>query len=207
VKILYVSLAVVLTDQISKLLIKGFFIPVLGLSFNGIPRGSSIPIWGDFLRLTYVENPGMAFGIDLGGKIWLALFTLVASIGIFFYLYHLRNERLMVRLAIALVLGGALGNLIDRSLYGVLFQGTGWFQGRVIDYIDIDFVNINLFGYHLTRFFTFNVADSCISIGVVLMLLFHRQVSPKELESSTDQQSPDASVDQSLPSAESPQHQ
>jgi signal peptidase II len=174
VKVLYVTLGIVLADQCTKLLVKGFSLPLLGLSVAGMPLGSSIPVLGDFLRITYVENPGMAFGIDLGGKLFFSLFSILASVGIFLYLYQARKETFLFRFSLALILGGAIGNLIDRVFYGVLFGEGNLFYGRVVDFIDVDFFSINLFGYHLSRFFTFNIADSAVSIGVVLLLLFHR---------------------------------
>ncbi|MEX0602781.1 MAG: signal peptidase II, partial [Bacteroidota bacterium] len=72
-RILYVTGAIVVIDQITKLLVKGFSIGWLGVYHPGMPLGSSIPVIGDFLRLTFIENPGMAFGIDIGGKLFLTV--------------------------------------------------------------------------------------------------------------------------------------
>ncbi len=63
---LYLSLGVVVIDQISKLLVKGFSIPFLNINFEGMYLGQMIPVSGDFFRITFVENPGMAFGYDPG---------------------------------------------------------------------------------------------------------------------------------------------
>ena len=112
-----------LCDQITKLLVKGVDIPALGISWHGMPYGASRPVLGDFFRLTYIENPGMAFGIDLGGKPVFALFSLLASIAIIVYLYSARRSPLGFRVALAMILGGAIGNLIDRMFYGVWFYG------------------------------------------------------------------------------------
>src|SRR5436190_15680028 len=103
------------------MMVKGVSIPGLGISLKGIPLGSSRPIFGDFLRLTYIENPGMAFGIDIGGKLLFSVFSIIASAGILLYLYKARNENLLFRVSLALIFGGAVGNLIDRVFYGVLF--------------------------------------------------------------------------------------
>ena len=81
-KILNLSIFVLLADQITKLMVKGIQVPALGIHTLGLPLGSSRPILGDFLRLTYIENPGMAFGIDLGGKLFFSIFSILASIGI-----------------------------------------------------------------------------------------------------------------------------
>ena len=153
---------------------------MLGIHVKGIPIGSSFPILGDFARLTYIENPGMAFGIDVGGKLFFSLFSVVASIGILLYLYKMRNERLLFRFSLALILGGAVGNLIDRVFYGVLFNDGGLFYGKVVDFVDIDFFNVNIFGYHLSRWHIFNVADSSVTIGVFILLAFHRSFVSEE---------------------------
>src|SRR3972149_5812137 len=120
-RVLYVTGFIVVVDHIAKFLVKGFDIPSLGLYHAGIPLGASYPVIGDFLRLTFIENPGMAFGIDVGGKLFLTIFSIGASIAIFIYLYKIRTEAFVIRLALAFILGGAVGNLIDRVFYGVFF--------------------------------------------------------------------------------------
>jgi len=180
VKVLWVTLCVLVADQATKLAVKGISVPWAGLSLPGIPIGSSYPLLGDWVRLTFIENPGMAFGIDLGGKLYLTLFSIAASIGILAYLYVVRNEKLLFRLSLALGRGGAMGNLVDRSFYGVLYGGAPLFCGKVVDFIDVDFVNINILGYHLQRFWVFNVADAAVTVGVAIMLLFHRSFVKSE---------------------------
>jgi signal peptidase II len=179
-RVLYVTGIIVLIDQAAKLFIKGFDIPLVHLRQLGIQVGTSFPIIGDFLRLTFIENPGMAFGIDVGGKLFLTIFSIVASVGIFVYLYKIRREALVIRLALALILGGAIGNLIDRVFYGVIFGEGSLFYGKVVDFIDVDFFNISFLGYHINRFPVFNVADSSVSIGVVMLLLFHKRFTTSE---------------------------
>ncbi|MGA9408033.1 MAG: signal peptidase II [Bacteroidota bacterium] len=197
-KILYVTLAVILGDQATKLLIKGFSIPAMGIHVQGIPLGTTIPILGNFGRLTYIENPGMAFGIDVGGKLFFSLFSIIASLGILFYLYKMRNERLLFRFSLALILGGAIGNLIDRVFYGVLFNDGGLFYGKVVDFIDIDFFNINILGYHLSRWPIFNIADSSVTVGVLILLIFHRSFV------SDEEQSEKPSLESAATSPETP---
>jgi signal peptidase II len=174
-RVLFVTLAIVLLDQITKLLVKGFTLPIFDLYHAGMQLGQSIPVIGDFLRLTFVENPGMAFGIDIGGRLFLTIFSLIATIGIFYYIYRVRNEAFIVRLTLAMILGGAIGNLIDRSLYGVVFGEAPLFYGKVVDFIDMDFFHINFLGIHMDRFAVFNVADASVSTGIFLMLLFHKK--------------------------------
>ena len=185
-KILNLSLFIVLADQATKLAIKGITIPALGILVHGLPLGSSHPVIGDFLRITYIENPGMAFGIDIGGKLFFSLFSIVASIGILLYLYKARNENFLFRVSLALILGGAVGNLIDRVFYGVLFNDGGLFYGKVVDFIDADFFNVNLFGYHITRWPVFNIADASVTCGVILMLFAHRKKTDEESSTQID---------------------
>jgi signal peptidase II len=174
-RVLYVTFGIVLFDQVAKLLVKGFTLPVFDYYHQGMLLGQSIPVIGDFLRLTFVENPGMAFGIEIGGRLFLAIFSMVAGVGIFYYIYRVRNEALIVRLTLAMILGGAIGNLIDRTFYGVIFGEAPLFYGKVVDFIDMDFFHINFLGIHMDRFAVFNIADSSVSIGIVLMLLFHKK--------------------------------
>lgn len=170
-RVLYVTGVIVVLDQVTKLLIKGFAIPSLGLYHNGLQLGESIPVLGEFFRITFVENPGMAFGIDAGSKLFLTLFTLAATIGITYYLYTIRSEPLPMRLSLACILGGAIGNLIDRVFYGVIFGEGPLLHGKVVDFLDVDFFDISIAGLELTRWFVFNIADAAVSCGVVLMLL------------------------------------
>ncbi len=173
-RVLWLSLGIVLADQCSKLLVRGMTFAPLGISWTGLQYGVSHNILGDFLRLTYIENPGMAFGIELGGKVLFAVISILASIMILVYLYRVRNERLGFRIALAMILGGALGNLVDRVFYGLLFDQAPLFYGKVVDFIDVDFFNINLGFYHFHRWPVFNVADACVTIGVIFVFIFHR---------------------------------
>lgn len=180
-RVLILSGIIVLADQISKLFVKGVSLPSLGISLDGLPYGSSRPVLGSFLRITYIENPGMAFGIDIGGKLFFSLFSILASVAIFFYLYRAREDSLGLRISLAMILGGAIGNLIDRVFYGVLFGTSPIFYGRVVDFLDLDFFNIDILGYRLSRWPVFNVADAAVTIGVILLLFFHRTSSEDEL--------------------------
>ena len=75
-RVLYLTLGIVIADQLSKIFVKGFSIPFLNINFSGMLYGDSIPVFGDFFKLTFVENPGMAFGVDLGDslKLWISVF-------------------------------------------------------------------------------------------------------------------------------------
>jgi signal peptidase II len=177
---LYVTGVVIVLDQVTKLLIKGFTIPMIDLYHAGVPVGASIPILGDLIRLTFIENPGMAFGIDIGGRLFLTVFSVVASIAIFAYLYKIRHEAFIIRLSLAMILGGAIGNLIDRIFYGVIFGEGSLFYGKVVDFVDVDFFDVDVLGIHLSRWPVFNLADAAVSIGVLMLLVFHKKFTAAE---------------------------
>jgi len=172
----------VILDQISKLLIKGINLPFLNINHEGMEYGQSINIIGTIFKFTFVENPGMAFGIDVGGysKFFLSLFSLVASIGILIYIYKVREQKLLYRLSLALILGGAVGNLIDRFFYGVIFDYAPLLYGRVVDFLHFDALGFTIFGKTFDSFPIFNVADSAVTIGVAILLIFHKSFEPKE---------------------------
>ncbi len=181
-RVLFVSLAIVLIDQISKLIVKGFAVPFLKIYHIGMYQGQSINVIGNFFRITFIENPGMAFGFDPGIdlKLWVSLFSLAASIGLIIYLYIVRKKSLSLRLAIAFVLGGAAGNMIDRIFYGVLYHYAPLFYGRVVDFLDFDFVRFSLFGRSFDRWPIFNFADASVTIGVLILLFFYPQRKKEE---------------------------
>ncbi|MDA0986033.1 MAG: signal peptidase II [Bacteroidetes bacterium] len=169
--ILYVTLLVVVLDQSTKIFIKGIQIQSLGIDIKGMMLGSSIPFAGDFLRITFVENPGMAFGIGVNSKVLFTILTIFVTAALFYYLITLRSQSLLTRLPLALILGGAIGNMIDRIFYGVLFNSGELFKGSVVDFIDLDFIDISFYGFELNRWWIFNIADMSVSIGIILVLV------------------------------------
>ncbi|MBN1300859.1 MAG: signal peptidase II [Melioribacteraceae bacterium] len=193
-RVLYLSFFLLITDQVTKFLVKGLSIPIIGIEFKGMFYGESIPLLGEFFKITFVENPGMAFGIDVGSdaKLFLSLFSLIASLGIFYYLYSLRDEKLIIRISLALILAGAFGNLIDRTLYGIIYGYAPIFYGKVVDFFNVDFWDFTIFGRTYERWPIFNIADASVTIGVILLIIFHRSekknevVSPETLEVSSE---------------------
>jgi signal peptidase II len=134
--------------------------------------GESHPMIGSLVNLTFVENPGMAFGISWGdGKLILTLLTIVIAGVLVWYLRQIASGHWAPRLAVTLILAGAVGNLIDRAFYGVIFGDAPLFYGRVVDFIQVDIPDITWFGDVHTHFPVFNVADSCVTVGVILLLL------------------------------------
>ena len=197
-RVLYVTGVIVLLDQVTKLLVKGFSVPLIDFYHAGVPLGSSHSVLGDLLRLTYIENPGMAFGIEVGGKLFLTLFSIVASFGILYYLWKIRGESLIIRFSLAMILGGAIGNLIDRVFYGVFFGEGPLFYGKVVDFLDVDFFNVNLLGVHISRWPVFNVADASVSLGVLMLLIFHRRFTQEEQASVSMAASSNQSADSAV---------
>lgn len=170
---MYLSAIIIVLDQVTKLLVKGFSVPILQIHHAGMGLGSSVPLLGNVLRLTYIENPGMAFGLQIGSQFVLAILSLAASIGVLYYLLKVRDQASIVRISMAMILGGAFGNVIDRVFYGVLFGNAPLFYGKVVDFIDVSFL-------HLSRFGIFNIADAAVTTGVVMLLVFHRALDTVE---------------------------
>ncbi len=117
-----------------------------------------LPLLGEFLRFTLVYNEGGAMGTNFGG----ALYYLIIGIAILLVIvYYLWLYRFSVRYSapLALIASGAVGNLIDRVRLG-----------RVVDWIDVDFFDIDLFGFQLERWWTFNIADASITLALMYMI-------------------------------------
>ncbi len=159
-KILWITAIVFLLDQISKWIIK-----------QTMTLHESVSVLGDFFRITYIENPGMAFGIRFGDNLFFTVFAVAASLVILVYLFKMKGEHIATRIAMATILGGALGNLSDRIA-----------RGSVLDFLDFEFFNIHipdfqiLFidfpGYRLNRWPIFNVADIAVTVGMIILFLF-----------------------------------
>jgi len=168
--------------------VKGFSIPSINFNWEGMHYGQSINVIGDFLRITFVENSGMAFGLEVGviQKFFLTTFTFIAAIGLFYYLYKSQKRDFPLRLGLALILAGALGNLIDRAFYGIIFNYAPLLYGRVVDFIQVEFWDFTLFGNTYETWPIFNIADSAVTIGVAIILLFHKDNAPIEDEKQAE---------------------
>jgi signal peptidase II len=176
-RVLWVTLLVVVVDQLTKVWVKLTMTPQ-----------SSIPVIGDVFRLTFTENPGMAFGLSLGSKLFLTLFSIVATVLIALYLWHVRQGPAGYRLSLALILGGAVGNIIDRVFYGSIWgecypgEGARLFYGCVVDFIHLDVWRgivpeavPFLGGRYFAVFPIGNVADLAIIAGVAAIIIFQRR--------------------------------
>ncbi len=131
-----VAMAVVLLDQASKLIVD-----------NWMTLGQSVPLISGVLHITYIKNPGAAFGI-LPGQQWFLIVVSFLVIAAMLFYAHRTSRDFLVQLALALMVGGASGNLVDRLLHG-----------GVRDFIDFQVWPV------------FNVADSALVVGVGLLLL------------------------------------
>gem|GEM_PF-315147 len=181
-KVLYYSFFVIVFDQVTKLYIKGIKIPSLGIDFSGMPYGSSKPVFGEAVKFTFIENPGMAFGLDVGPKMFLTLFTIVASFVILYYIYKHRRDGFLLRLALAFILAGAVGNLIDRTFYGKIYGYAPLFYGKVVDFMQVQFWDFTIFHKTYSSWPIFNVADVSVSVGFLLILIFHKRIFKTESE-------------------------
>jgi len=169
----------ILLDQFTKLLFKDIFgiANIFGLQNLDAIASGRIPVIGDFLQFVYVENEGMAFGITFGiFKILLSLFSVAASIALAYLIFKIKDSHFAVKLGFSLILAGAAGNLIDRCFYGVLFNEGPLFYGRVVDFIQLDIPDISFLGLNYSHFPVFNVADSCVTCGAALLILFHKKI-------------------------------
>lgn len=198
-KAIFVIFIVLLIDQISKIYIKTHFF-----------LGEEINILGlDWARIRFVENNGMAWGFEFGGKsgkLFLTLFRLIAISGIGYWLWSSvkENASKLLTFAIALIFAGAFGNIIDSVLYGQIFDYSSGnhiaslfatenyetlFHGRVVDMFYFPFIEDGTFpswfpfvgGENFTFFNAiFNVADFAISCGVGILIVFNKRVFSKE---------------------------
>lgn len=178
-KVLFVSILVLIVDQVSKFFVKGLSIYSLGIKIKGLYPGEKLPVINKIFNITFVENPGIAFGLDFGPdfKFWVSAFTLLSGFALLFLLYKNRNKNFILRLSLALILGGAFGNLFDRLFYGVIYGYAPLFYGKVVDFFDIRI--FKLYVFHSTfGNYIFNFADLAVTLGVILLFYsFNKQTS------------------------------
>lgn len=143
---LWIAAVIILLDQLIKIVVK-----------LNLPLYESRQVLGDLVMLTHVQNTGAAFSISLGSPEFNRIFFIVMTVlAVFFVLYMIyRSNTKLQRIALSMVVGGAVGNVIDRILFGY-----------VTDFVDVDFPNIIM-----QRWPVFNVADSSIVIAMGLLIL------------------------------------
>ena len=192
-KLIIFIIALLVIDQVVKIWIK-----------THMMIGDEFSVFGDWFKIHFIENNGMAFGMELGGGKWgktvLSVFRLIAVGGIAWYLGRLIKEKapMGVLLSFGLIFCGAIGNIIDSAFYGMIFSdsysqvatmfphGGGYssfLHGKVVDMLYFPLYEgflpqwIPIWGGDFFVFFrpVFNLADSYITIGVFILLLFHRK--------------------------------
>lgn len=196
-----VIVAVLVIDQIIKIWVK-----------THLQLGEGIDVIGDWFKIHFVENNGMAFGMELSGnwgKIFLSLFRIVAVVAIGWYLVRLCRHRADTTLivCIALVWAGAVGNIVDSVFYGVIFDSSWgqvatlfpedggystWLHGRVVDMFYFPIIESRfpdwfpIVGGDSFIFFrpVFNFADAAISVGIILLLLLRRNELSNDLNAA-----------------------
>ena len=183
-----IMVLVIVIDQAVKIWVKTHFY-----------YGEEVAITSWF-RLLFIENNGMAFGMELGSKLMLTLFRIIASCALIYYLWQLSNRNDIPRgymVCIALITAGALGNAIDCVAYGVIFNSpvppqvaqlfppdggyTTLFNGRVVDMLYFPLCEWNwpqwmpwIGGNHFVFFQPiFNVADASLCVSVFVLILFY----------------------------------
>lgn len=206
-KYFLISLLIIMLDQASKLLIH-----------HNMYIHQEINVLGDWFRLHYLLNPGMAFGIRWEsefGKLALTSFRIVAMVGIAYYLIKMaqRKSHTGFLICLALILGGAIGNVIDSTFYGVFLNNapldspTRWFHGQVIDMLYFPLFDfywpewVPFKGGEYFEFFSpvFNIADSSIFIGVATILVSQKRFFSDQLDDQPKvhvqpEQNPDANL-------------
>jgi len=155
------AIVIFFLDQASKMMVQG-----------SMSLGQSRQVLGDLMRFTYILNPNGLMGLSFGPwtRFLLLPLSLVALSAIIYFYYRWQGKKIIAAVSLGMILAGAAGNLLDR------FR-----QGAVVDFIDCDFPNISLApfrlgplkfgGYYLDRWYTFNIADSAVLVGVIILLL------------------------------------
>ncbi len=192
-KALLVVFLILIIDQVLKFYVK-----------TTMPLGATQPVIGNWFLIRFIENPGMAFGIDIPGKIGkpaLTIFRIIAAtlIGLYLRSLILKKASAGFVICIAMIFAGALGNIIDSLFYGVIFSESTYFEtakifphgggyapllsGRVVDMLYFPIFESTypdwfpIWGGQKFIFFRpiFNIADSAISIGVASIFIFQRK--------------------------------
>lgn len=159
-----IILLVTFFDQLTKFLI-----------LDNLAYGESVEVLGNFFKLTLIFNEGGAMGTNFGSSNYYLISALLILCFLLYYIYANRDNKTII-IPLSFIAGGAIGNLIDRFRFG-----------KVVDFLDFDFFNINLFGFTLDRFWVFNIADSAISVSIVwllIIILISKDKNEKKIESS-----------------------
>lgn len=202
-KYFLIALFIICLDQASKLLVHKYMY-----------LHEEVNVIGEWFKFHYLLNPGMAFGIKWDsefGKLALTVFRIFAMFGIGYYLFQMERKKSHrgFLVCLALILGGAIGNVIDSTFYGVFLDNapidspTKWFHGQVIDMLFFPVVDFTwpawfpFLGGEYFLFFSpvFNIADSSIFIGVVSILIFQKRFFQEKEETATEEFKPESNIE------------
>ncbi|WP_294345338.1 signal peptidase II [Prosthecochloris sp.] len=150
-----IAILVVALDQFTKKLAVDYLMQNEG----------SITLIANWLKLTYTENSGIAFGVSLGSQAVLITITTLILAALLVYVVLSKNRKPSFFVTFGLILGGGIGNLIDRATVG-----------RVVDFIHVDIYQGYLFGSWVSLWPVFNIADSAITIGACLLLFLYNRI-------------------------------
>ncbi len=182
-KLIILGIAMVVIDQIIKVLVK-----------TNMDLGESINVIGDWFKLNFVLNDGMAFGMAFGGvagKLILSLFRIALSAGLIWWiskLYKKQDTPTGVLVGLTLITAGAIGNIIDCFFYGLIWPETtmagapfAFMFGQVVDMFYFPLFDYDFWGFKGTFFgAVFNFADACVTCGAAYLLLFQYKFFSKE---------------------------
>lgn len=165
-KLIILGVLLVIVDQITKVLVK-----------TNMDLGQQIYVLGEWFRICFVENEGMAFGMAFGGwvgKLLLSLFRIVLFGGLVWWISKLLKNPATptgVVVGLTLITAGAFGNIVDCLFYGLIWDYAPFMFGKVVDMLYFPLIR-DSFGQ--TIFFqpVFNVADSCVTVGAFYLILF-----------------------------------
>jgi len=130
-----------------------------------MPNEESLVLIPEWLKLTYTENTGIAFGLSLGSPMILIVTTTLILAALFLYVVFSKNRNTGFLITFGLILGGGIGNGIDRIL-----------SGRVVDFIHVDIYQGYLFGSWVSLWPVFNIADSAITIGACVLVIWYNRI-------------------------------
>ncbi len=152
------------------------------LVVNSLAEGETVSVIGSFFQLRLIYNSGGALGTSVGTSDFYLGTSIVILLVIFYLVYHNRSFP-MIAWPLSLCAAGAVGNILDRV-----------HTGKVVDFLDFDFFDFNFFGQRVERWWTFNIADSSITVGIILLMayiLFFSRKAPEEesVESSENSSS------------------
>ena len=202
-----VILLILIADQVLKIWVK----MNMYIALDGLPNDICITNW---FYIRFVENSGMAMGIEVISKLFLSIFRIIASFAIVYYIFILvrKNFKLGYIICVSMIFAGAVGNIIDSIFYGVIFSESTpytlatfmpaeggystWLHGKVVDMFYFPLFEFTwpswmpfISGTKFEFFrYIFNLADASISVGIAVLLLFYRHTFSNSFDKKTNRE-------------------